>query len=341
MTTRQGAFMAALGLAATVGPEAVRRTKRFDLRGRVALVTGGSRGLGLVLARTLSKRGARVIILARERDELERARTRLRSDRSLNAEVLTIECDVSDRDGVRDAVKRAEAWHGRIDVLVNVAGVIMVGPLDADEDTAFERAMAINSWGPYNMVRAVAPRMRRQGGGRIVNIASIGGIVAVPHLAPYSASKFALAGLSEALHSELATDGIVVTTVFPGLMRTGSGRAAELTGNARAENAWFRASSVMPLLAMPAEDAARRIVRALEHGDAHVILGAPAKLLALAHGIAPNLVAWAMKMATRLLPSAEGAQTAPTPGTHFEAPTAWLRRRDDEYAAANNEPSTP
>jgi short-subunit dehydrogenase len=308
------------------------------------VVTGGSRGLGLVLARELSGRGARIVLVARDGEELERARMSLRDDRSLNAEVLALGCDVSDRRSVQDAMKQAEAWHGRIDVLVNVAGVIMVGPLQADDDSDFERAMAINFWGPYNMVRAVAPRMRRLGGGRIVNVASIGGIVAVPHLAPYSASKRAVAGLSEALHSELAGDGIVVTTVFPGLMRTGSGRAAELTGDARSENAWFRASSVMPLISMPAERAAARIVRALERGEAHVVLGAPAKLLALAHGIAPNLVAWAMTIATRLLPSAplaEDIHTGSTSGAHFDAPTPWLRQRDDQYAAANNEPSAP
>jgi predicted amino acid dehydrogenase len=109
MKKPERAWTAGLALAATGALALARRAKRFDLRGRVAVVTGGSRGLGLVLARELSGRGARIVLVARDGEELERARMSLRDDRSLNAEVLALGCDVSDRRSVQDAMKQAEA----------------------------------------------------------------------------------------------------------------------------------------------------------------------------------------------------------------------------------------
>jgi short-subunit dehydrogenase len=126
--------------------------------------------------------------------------------------------------------------------------------------------------------------MRERGGGRVANIASIGGLVAVPHLLPYSASKFALVGLSQGMHAELAREGILVSTIAPGLMRTGSPRNALFKGAREQEYAWFAISDSLPLLSMSATRAARRIVQAIERGEARVVLGLPAKIAALAAG---------------------------------------------------------
>lgn len=123
---------------------------------------------------------------------------------------------------------------------------------------------------------------------------------------PYSTSKFALVGLSEGLHSELAKDGIVVTTVCPGLMRTGSPRNAEFKGNHRAEYAWFSISDALPLTSMKAERAARQIIRACKRGDAEVVLSLPAQLAALFHGVFPGVTADLMGVVNRLLPGAGG-----------------------------------
>ena len=128
------------------------------------------------------------------------------------------------------AVERVVSRHGAIDVLVNNAGIITVGPLEHASIEDFEESMAVHFWGPLHTMRAAIPHMRRQGGGRIVNISSIGGKVGVPHLAPYCASKFALVGLSEGFRAELLRYGLYVTTVCPGLMRTGSARHAVVKG---------------------------------------------------------------------------------------------------------------
>ena len=132
--------------------------------------------------------------------------------------------------------------------------------------------MAVHLWGPLETMQAAVPQMRRQGSGRIVNISSVGGKVGVPHLVPYSASKFALTGLSEGLRAELMKDGIVVTNVCPGLMRTGSPRNAVFKGKHRAEYAWFSISDALPVTSIQVERAARQIIAACKRGDAELII---------------------------------------------------------------------
>ena len=171
-------------------------------------------------------------------------------------------------------------------------------------DTEIDEALDTNFWGPLHAIRAVLPEMRRRRAGRILNVASIGGKIGTPHLAPYSASKFALVGLSEALRAELAREGIVVTTVCPGLMRTGSPRHAYFKGRHRAEFAWFSISDSLPGLSMDAERAARQVVAALCSGEAERVLSLPAKIGALAHAMSPGLTLELMAIANRLLPTA-------------------------------------
>ena len=135
--------------------------------------------------------------------------------------------------------------------------------------------MATHFWGPFHLMQECIPLMRRRGFGRIVNIASIGGRMAVPHLAPYSASKFALIGLSDAVRAEIARYGIRVTTVSPGLMRTGSPINAQVKGQHAAEFTWFAIADAIPGLSISAERAARQILEACRYGDPELTIGAP------------------------------------------------------------------
>src|SRR5215218_8907728 len=257
---KQALVLAAAGAGALAVARALyRRSKEYDLKGKCVLITGGSRALGLVLAREFAGEGARVAICARDPQELERARRDLSSR---GAEVFALPCDVTDRAQVAELVEVVTRRFGRIDVLVNNAGVIQVGPLEVMTLEDFEQAMAVHFWGPLYATLAVLPQMRQRREGRIVNVSSIGGRVSVPHLVPYSASKFALAGLSDGLRAELAKDGVVVTSVFPGLMRTGSPRNATFKGQHRAEYAWFAVSDSLPLSSIGVERAAAQIIDA-------------------------------------------------------------------------------
>jgi short-subunit dehydrogenase len=228
---------------------------------------------------------------------------------------------------------------GAIDVLVNNAGVIEVGPVETMTLADYEEALDVNLRGPLHTMLAVIPEMRKRGEGRIVNIASIGGKIAMPHLTPYTMSKFALVGLSKAMRAELAKDGVVVTTICPGLMRTGSPRNATFKGRHRAEYAWFSISDSLPLLTVSAEKAARRIVSACQRGEAEVIFPIQAKLAAIADTIAPELVADLLGLINRLMPAPGGIGSARMKGSESQSSLSpsWLTQLGDRAARRYNE----
>jgi NAD(P)-dependent dehydrogenase (short-subunit alcohol dehydrogenase family) len=298
-----GAAAGAVAAAAATS-RALRNRHAISFEGRVVVITGGSRGLGLVMARQLAAEGARLCLLARDEEELARARAQLPAE----AEVMTIRCDVRRRGDVRAAMSQVlEKWTA-VDVLINNAGVIQVGPLEHMAERDFENAMATHFWGPLHLLFEALPSMRRRGFGRIVNISSIGGKVAIPHMAPYCASKFALVGLSDSIRAELAQHGIRVTTVCPGLMRTGSPMNADVKGQHEAEYAWFVISDSTPGLSMSAERAARQILDACRYGDPDLVLTLPANLAVMANNVAPTLVAHLTALGNRLLPAAAGPE---------------------------------
>jgi NAD(P)-dependent dehydrogenase (short-subunit alcohol dehydrogenase family) len=298
-----GGLAAGIGLA-LLAREVLRRRSMLDLAGQVVLITGGSRGLGLALAEAVVAEGALPVICARNEDDLEEARQRLLGQGA--ADVLAVPTDVRDREQVDRLVDATLRHFGRIDVVINNAGTIMVGPLESQTLTDFEDSMATMFWGTVYPALAALPHMRRQGGGRIVNITSIGGKVSVPHLLSYSSAKFAAVGFSEGLRAEVAKDGIEVTTVVPGLMRTGSHVNAIFKGQHEQEYTWFGLGASLPGLTVSVEYAAREIVAALKRGDAEVTIGLPAQLLAGFHGLFPGLTSDIMALVNRLLPAPGG-----------------------------------
>src|ERR1043166_5222840 len=150
------------------------RTARYPLYDKVVLITGGSRGLGLVLARHVCARGGSVAIIARDPDELVRAKSDLVPR---GGKVLTVECDLLDTGQTRLVVRKIIDRFGKIDVLINNAGIIEVGPLEHMTPEDFDRAMRLHFWAPFELISQIVPEMRIWGGGRIVNISSIGGKV--------------------------------------------------------------------------------------------------------------------------------------------------------------------
>src|SRR5205809_6597665 len=312
------------------------RSVRYPLNDKVVLITGGSRGLGLVLARHICARGGNVAIIARDPDELVRAKTDLVPR---GGKVLTVECDLLDAGQTQLAVRKIIDRFGKIDVLINNAGIIEVGPMEHLTPKDFERAMRLHFWAPFELISQVVPEMRIWGGGRIVNISSIGGKVAMPHLAPYSASKFALTGFSDAIRTELARDNIYVTTVAPGLMRTGSHVNAKFKGNHDNEFAWFAASAGAPLISMSADRAARKILAACRRGQPSLTLTLAARAAIVGNALAPNLTGYAMKFANRLLPRAGGEEgNESRAGSQLSRLTPqWLTRLADRATKKNNE----
>jgi short-subunit dehydrogenase len=301
-----GLGLAARGLGLLAAGYAMKRVvegRRLRLHGRVVLITGGSRGLGLLLGREFGRRGGRIAICARDAAELERGRLNLERR---GIEVYATVCDVSDAEQVQRLIHEVEDYFGRIDVLVNNASIIQVGPVEAMKIEDFQHAMAVNFWGTLHTSLAAIDALKKNGGSRIVNICSIGGKVAVPHLLPYDCAKFAVMGLSEGLRAELAKDNISVTTVIPGLMRTGSFSSATFKGDPMEEYLWFSTLAQGAVTSMDGRKAARKIVRAAMRRDAEVIIGWQARLLAFAKAFFPATVARALSAANRAMPKETG-----------------------------------
>jgi short-subunit dehydrogenase len=271
---------------------------RFTYRDKVALITGGSRGLGLEIVRQICSRGGNVALIARDSDELARAKTDL--DR-FATEVLTIQCDLLETAQIQSAVQQTLQRFGKIDILINNAGIIEIGPVEHMQLKDFDRAMRLHFWAPFILYLLIAPHMRANGG-RIVNISSIGGRIAVPHMAAYSASKFALTGFSDAIRAELARDNIFVTTVTPGMMRTGSQVHAKFKGDHSAEYKWFDWSRRIPFTSISVERAARKILSACGRGKPNLVMPWSAYFIIAANALFPNLTARVMKIVNRSMP---------------------------------------
>jgi short-subunit dehydrogenase len=300
----------AAGVAAAV--TAYRRQRpEDDLTGEVAVVTGASRGLGLLIATELARRGCRLLLCARDGAALERAADWLRST---GAQVATVACDVTREESAGQLVDAARERYGRLDILVNNAGIIRVGPVQSTSPADYEAALATMAMAPVRLTLAALPVMRAQGHGRIVTITSIGGKLSVPHLLPYSTAKFAAVGFSEGLRAELGRGPVTVTTVVPGLMRTGSHVRAEFAGRKNQEFTWFSLGASLPLVSMDAERAAGQIVAAMAARRPEVFLTPAAQAAGRLAGLAPELTAPILHAVQNAVLPAADSDGAAVPG---------------------------
>jgi NAD(P)-dependent dehydrogenase (short-subunit alcohol dehydrogenase family) len=306
------------GIAATAAVYALMPRPAKRRPGQVVLITGGSRGLGLALAQRYGRAGAKLILTARNLDELTQARRTLLAFKAIQSphDVLLIPADLTDAGQASLLIDHAISHFGRIDVLINNAGIIEVGPVENQPIAAYRRAMATNFFSALYTTHAALPHLlnRKPGAGdaAIVNIASIGGKFAMPHLLPYVASKFALVGFSQGLHAELRHKGIRVTTVCPGLMRTGGEVHANYTGQTKKEQRWFTLAAKTPIIAASVTHAANKIYNAVSAGRAEITITPQAWLAARAAGLAPATTQYLASLTNQyLLPAPSTADPTP------------------------------
>lgn len=190
----------------------------WELRGRVAVVTGASRGIGEAIAAALAAEGCRLVLAARSTERLEEVAEVLRLRHGV--EVLVVPTDMGDEGQCRALIRAAASHFGTIDILVNNAGMGIYGAMDELHLDDLRHVFAVNFFGPMAALQAAVPIMRSQGGGTIVNVSSIVGKFPQPLGGGYSASKFALHGASGAARAELKRDNIEVVLVSPGLTDT-------------------------------------------------------------------------------------------------------------------------
>jgi NAD(P)-dependent dehydrogenase (short-subunit alcohol dehydrogenase family) len=322
--------LAAIALGALV---ASRARRPYTFAAKVVLVTGGSRGLGLVLARRLASSGASIGLMARDAEELARARRTIPA----HVPVLLLPADVTNAASVRQSVRRLVAEFGRLDVVINNAGQILSAPLADTTTEDFKTMLDVHFWGTLHVTRAAQPYLAGQRHSRIINICSIGGRIPVPHLSAYCASKYAQAGLSAVMAEELYQQGIRVTTVLPGLMRTGSHLHARFKGQQPAEHTVFSLVGGLPLSSMSAERAARLILNAAARGDRETIVPFTVRQIARIGAVFPNTLIRALTAINAMLPG-EGADRAiPGAALPLSAAVKSVTALNERAADRNNE----
>ena len=319
---------------------------RTPRRRQVVLVTGGSRGLGLAVAERFGRDGAQLILAARNPEDLERARDLLLERKAIASahDILLAQTDLNDPSQIALLIQQSLAHFGRIDVLINNAGIIEVGPVEDQPLEAYQRAMQTNFYAALSTIQAALPSMLarfrdRRERSSIVNISSIGGKFAMPHLLPYVASKFALTGFSEGLHAELRHKGVRVTTVCPGLMRTGSHVQATFTGDRDKEYRWFALGATTPLIAASTTYAAEHIFQAVRTGRAEITITPQAWLAARVIGLAPEATQTIAALVNQLiLPASPGAETSASPGHQLQQPrTPFFAANSNRLQAEHNQ----
>ena len=294
--------------------------------GQVAIITGGSRGVGLALAHRFGRAGCKLVLASRSEDELEMAREELLHKGSVANEedIQLVSLDLTERDQIPGLIAAALNTFGRLDILINNAGIMEVGPVENQPLEAYDRCMDLIFFAALHTIDAALPHMLRQGSGSIVNICSVGGKIAVPHMLPYVAAKFALTGFSEGLHTELRHKGIRVTTVCPGLMRSGGEAHAHFAGDVEAEKRWFELAAKTPIIAANVHGAADKIFRATSVGRAEITITPQAWVAARAYGLAPNASQYLASLANEyILPAPVPQDREATHEVHYHdsAPT--------------------
>ncbi|MEU5576170.1 SDR family NAD(P)-dependent oxidoreductase [Streptomyces huasconensis] len=308
-----------------------------SLHGQSAVVAGGSRGLGLLLADRLAARGCAVTLASRDGAELDRARAKL-LQRQPGATVRTAVCDLREQADVRDLFAATRDACGGVDLVIANAGIIQVAPVESLDAADFDDAMrSIFHAALHTSLEALPHLKESASGGRLALISSVGGLLGVPHLVPYACAKSAVGTLAEGLRAEMSGTEVSVTAVYPGLMRTGSHLHAMFGGAQRQEYGWFSTVAGTPLVSMSARQAAERIVRATVRRRARLVLTPAARAADLAHGIAPATTTRLSGLAARLLPRAPVHPRGMRAGKDIDPPRGPVARTVQRAGSALNE----
>ena len=266
---------------ASIDAPATRNLKqRWSLADKTAVVTGAAGGIGAATASALAAEGCNVVLVDLEADAAEAARRKLDAVASDSGALsLALSADVSELAQLEAVLQQTLDAFGDVDILINNAGVLRVGPALEVSDEAWQQVINVNLWGVIHGCRVFGKHFQAKGSGHIVNTASAAGLSGLPYSASYAASKFAVVGLSESLRWELAQFGIGVTVVCPGAVKTGIAKGSG--GPRTAELVERYGLSVEPL--------AKRVVQAIERDKARVLYGLEPNMWGALRWVSPSL----------------------------------------------------
>ena len=253
------------------------RLTPYRFAGRTAVLTGAAGGIGEQLAYGLAARGSHLVLVDVDESRLKPVADRIR-DRHPGLTVETIVADLADRSAVEGVAARVLADHPAIGLLVNNAGIALGGRFDQITVAEFETVMNVNFRAPMLLTHALLPALTAQPGSHLVNVSSLFGLIAPAGQSAYSASKFALRGLSQVLHAELAENGVGVTTVHPGGVRTRIAESALVGSGVPADEIEPNRKLFAKLLSYPPEKAAGEILDAVTRRKARLLIAANAKV---------------------------------------------------------------
>lgn len=292
------AFM--LGVAGTAAAVYAwrQRARRRHVQGRTVLITGGSRGLGLELARKFLAAGAQVALCARNQADLERARQQLAPGGGL---VSIHVADISNPQAVERLVSDVTARWGRLDILVNNAGVFMGGPMALMRLDDYQRMLRVNLIGTITVTEACRPYLERHGG--VITIVSAAGLLPAPHLAPYAVSKAGVSMYAQLLEVELASRGLETMAVYPSYMPTGSTYSADYRGAVAAEQRVVQRLMHMPFISVDHRRAGSIILNAWLSGRRVVVYPAVARFSIILTNLMPEFALRMMRLANRFYPT--------------------------------------
>ena len=240
---------------------AMKIQEKFDLTGKVALLTGASKGIGRAMAEAMGQAGAKVVISSRKQDDLDKVANEMRQD---GIEVQPVTGFVGDAISMKNLVEETISKYGGIDILVNNAAVNPVfGPVTETDESAFDKIIQVNLKGPFELGKLVYSSMVERGGGSIINISSIGGLTPEAMLGIYSVSKAALISLTKVMAKEWGPEGIRANVICPGLIKTKFSEA--LWSNEKILNSVLR-KQPLPMLAEPEEVAGLALLLASPAG---------------------------------------------------------------------------
>lgn len=256
----------------------------MKLKDRVAVITGAANGIGCALAHALARRGCHLALA--DINQAGLAKT-AEEAKAMGVRVSTHHLDVADRQAVRALPQAVHPIHGRVDLLVNNAGVALGGTFEQVSEEDFDWLMNINFHGVVGMTRAFLPYLHASDDARIVNISSLFGLISPPGQSAYSASKFAVRGFSNALRYELEGSKVAVTVVHPGGVATAIVRSARVPAGSPPNIVEKRKAYAEKMLRMPADQAAEIIVKGIERRKARILVGSDAKILSLLERMMP------------------------------------------------------